>query len=74
MEFYISDIEDYIRNNEMSNEIMRMSYLLEKSYANECMYFGLFIFSTIIGIFICTLKDNKKEYVYIQQSENNDKK
>jgi hypothetical protein len=74
MEFYINNIEDYIINDQLYNELSKMSYLLEKSYVNECIYFGLFMFSTIMGVLICTLKEKQKEYIYIQQNENSNNK
>jgi hypothetical protein len=59
MEFYISDIKDYMQNVKLNNEINRMTYLLNKSHSNESLYFGLFIISTCIGIFICILKEKR---------------
>ena len=61
MEFYISDIQDYIQNVKLNNEINRMTYLLNKSHSNESFYFGLFIISTCISIFICILKEKRHD-------------
>lgn len=61
MEFYISDIQDYIQNVKLNNEINRMTYLLDKTHSNESLYFGLFIISTCIGILICILKEKRHD-------------
>ena len=61
MEFYISDIQDYMQNVKLNNEINRMTYLLDKTHSNESLYFGLFIISTCIGILICILKEKRHD-------------
>ena len=69
MEFYISDIQDYINNVKLSRDLETVSELLEESYYNECFYFGLFVMSTVIGLLICTFKEPKKEYILINQED-----
>lgn len=58
MDFYISDIVNYMENIKLNNDVNKMTYLLDKSHKSETLYFGLFIFSTCAGILLCTLKEN----------------
>lgn len=66
MDFYIVELNDYLENMKINERMVVMNDSFEEYYETGCIYFALFIFSTIIGVIACTMNESRKEYILIE--------